>query len=230
MAKTYTVAQGDTLGKIARAQLGDAKLAAAIADYNGLPDANRIFVGQQLQLPTAKDMRPTVVAPPAAAPWPAPPHGFAGVCDSFGDLRAYIRDDGSLDPQWETERMTRAALPFPIPLDWDTTQSVTGIRCHKLIAPLLEAVFRQIAAQGLKSAIQTYGGCYNYRPKRLGTKPSTHAWGIALDLNPNTNAMGTAGNLDPRLVELFERYGFTWGGRWAGKNKDPMHFQYCSGY
>jgi hypothetical protein len=42
--------------------------------------------------------------------------------------------------------------------------------------------------------------------------------------------MGSAGNMDPRLVELFERHGFTWGGRWSGKNKDPMHFQYCSGY
>jgi LysM repeat protein len=228
MARTYTVAKGDTLGKIARAQLGDTKLAARIADYNGLPDANRIFVGQQLQLPTAKDMRPTVVAP--QADWPAPPHGFQGICDAFGNLPAYIRDDGTLDPQWESERLTRAALPFPIPLSWDTTQNVMGIRCHKLIAPLVEEVFRQIAAQGLKNAIQTYGGCFAYRPKRLGTKPSTHSWGIALDLNPNTNAMGTVGNMDPRLVELLEGYGFIWGGRWAGKNKDPMHFQYCSGY
>lgn len=230
MARTYTVIKGDSLGKIARAQLGDARLAAAIADYNGLPDANRIFAGQQLQLPTARDRRPPALAAPAAAPWPAPPHGFQGVRDTFGDLLAYIADDSTLDPRWESERMVKAALPFPIPLSWDTTRNATGIRCHRLIAPLVEEVFRQIAAQGLKSAVQTYGGCFAYRPKRLGTKPSTHAWGIALDLNPNTNAMGTAGNMDPRLIELFEGYGFAWGGRWAGKNKDPMHFQYCSGY
>ncbi|MCU0972135.1 MAG: M15 family metallopeptidase [Gammaproteobacteria bacterium] len=42
--------------------------------------------------------------------------------------------------------------------------------------------------------------------------------------------MGTAGDMDARLVELFEGFGFLWGGRWAGRSKDPMHFQYCTGY
>jgi hypothetical protein len=42
--------------------------------------------------------------------------------------------------------------------------------------------------------------------------------------------MGTAGDMGPRLVALLEGYGFLWGGRWAGRSKDPMHFQYCTGY
>ena len=236
MARNYIVARGDTLTKIARARLGDPSLAKVIADFNGLPDARQIFVGQAIQLPSARDLRPVVAAPAPAdrrrgpPAWPAPPVGFQAVRDVFGDLLAYVRDDGSLAPAWETERMVKAALPFPIPLAWDTRQSVTGIRCHQLIAPLVEEVFRQIAAQGLQKAVQTYGGGYNYRPKRNGVKPSTHSWGIAIDLNPNTNAMGTAGDMDLRLAALFETYGFVWGGRWAGKGKDPMHFQYCSGY
>jgi hypothetical protein len=45
-----------------------------------------------------------------------------------------------------------------------------------------------------------------------------------------SNAMGTAGDMDPRLVKLMEGLGFNWGGRWSGANKDPMHFQYCSAY
>ena len=117
-----------------------------------------------------------------------------------------------------------------MPLDWDRSKSASGIRCHKLIAPLLEAVFTDIAAKGLQGAVKTYGGGYNWRMKRGQAKPSTHSWGIAIDLNARTNAMGTAGDMDPKLVELFEGYGFTWGGRWSGGNKDPMHFQYCSGY
>lgn len=228
MAKTYTVAKGDTLGKIARAQLGDAKLATMLADYNGLPDANQIFVGQQLLLPTTKDLQPTAAVAPAA--WPAAPCGFQAVRDTFGDLLAYLGDDGGIAPAWEAERMARVALPFPIPLAWDTTKSASAIRCHKLIGPLMAEVFRQIVAGGLERTVKTYGGCCVYRPKRGGVKPSTHSWGIAIDLNPNTNAMGTAGDMDPRLVDLFESHGFTWGGRWSGRNKDPMHFQYCSGY
>lgn len=126
--------------------------------------------------------------------------------------------------------MARAALPFAIPLDWDTSKSASGIRCHRLIVPLLESVFAEIVRSGLQKSVKTYGGCYNWRMKRGQAKPSTHSWGIAIDLNARTNAMGTAGDMDPALVALFEARGFTWGGRWSGANKDPMHFQYCSGY
>ena len=229
MAKTYTIERRETLASIARKQLGDAKLASTLADLNGLPDATQIFPGQRIQLPSRRDLRPSA-RPRAVTPWPAPPAGFQAIRDLFGDILKYIRDDGSIDPKWESERMVRAALPFSIPLSWDTSQSVTGVRCHKLVAPLVEEVFRQIDAQGLQGAVKTYGGCYVYRAKRGQVKPSTHSWGIAIDLNPNTNAMGTAGDMDPRLVTLFEGMGFTWGGRWAAANKDPMHFQYCSGY
>lgn len=231
MAKTYTIAAGDTLDMIARVQMGDASLVGVLADYNGLPDAGQIFVGQQIQLPSGKDMRPaaSIAARPRAA-WPAPPHGFQAVRDTFGDILRYLRDDGSIDPKWEAERMVKATLPFAIPLSWDTGKSVTSIRCHKLIAPLIEEVFRQVVAQRLQGAVKTYGGGYVYRPKRGQVKPSTHSWGIAIDLNPNTNPMGAAGDMDLHLVALFEGLGFVWGGRWAGRNKDPMHFQYCSGY
>lgn len=235
MAKTYTILKGDTLARIARARLGDAALAETLADYNGLPDSQQIFVGQQILLPSNKDRQSAIktkakTQPRAGSAWLTAPHGFQAVRDTFGDILRYIRDDGSIDPKWEAERMLKAALPFSIPLAWDTSKSVASIRCHKLIAPLIEEVFRQIVAQGLESTVKTYGGGYVFRPKRGAVKPSTHSWGIAIDLNPNTNAMGTAGDMDPRLVALFEGFGFVWGGRWAGRNKDPMHFQYCSGY
>lgn len=229
MAKPYTLQPGDTLAKIARARLGDAALATTLVDFNGLPDAKQVFVGQQILLPSRRDLRPAAAAK-VRAPWPAPPHGFQALRDTFGDILKYIRDDGGIDPKWESERMVKAALPFPVPLSWDTGKSVTAIRCHKLIAPLLEEVFRRIAAEGLKRAVKTYGGGYVYRPKRGQVKPSTHSWGIAIDLNPNTNAMGSVGDMEPRLVALFEAHGFVWGGRWSGRFKDPMHFQYCSGY
>lgn len=73
MAKTYIVARGDTLTKIARAQLGDPALAKVIADFNGLPDASQIFVGQAIQLPSARDLRPAVAALAPADRRRAPP-------------------------------------------------------------------------------------------------------------------------------------------------------------
>jgi len=229
MARTYLVRKGDTLARIARRELGDANAWRVLADYNGLPSPDQIVVGQQLWLPSRRDLAPS---PPPDAPGlaPAAPHGFQAICDTFGDIRAHVGDDGSLAPAWEKERITRAPLPFPVPLAWDTSKRVSAIACHRLIAPLVEEVFREIVARRLQAAVKTFGGGYAYRPKRGGLKPSTHAWGIAIDLNPATNAMGTTGDMDPRLVALFEGFGFLWGGRWAGRGKDPMHFQYCTGY
>lgn len=82
----------------------------------------------------------------------------------------------------------------------------------------------------LDCRIRTYGGCFNFRAKRSGSKLSTHAWGIAIDLNPETNAMGREGDMAPGIVKVFESFGFTWGGRWTGAGKDRMHFQFCSGH
>jgi hypothetical protein len=77
--------------------------------------------------------------------------------------------------------------------------------------------------------VHAYGGCFNFRPKRNRAQLSAHCWGIALDLNPEDNQMGTRGSIDPRLVAVFRRFGFEWGGDWKTR-KDPMHFQFCTGY
>ena len=36
--------------------------------------------------------------------------------------------------------------------------------------------------------------------------------------------------MDAALVALFKQAGFTWGGDWKGRERDPMHFQFCTGY
>ena len=48
--------------------------------------------------------------------------------------------------------------------------------------------------------------------------------GIAFDLNTATNQLGTAGDMDPRIVAIFQRWGFAWGGNWTTR-PDPMHFE-----
>jgi hypothetical protein len=90
--------------------------------------------------------------------------------------------------------------------------------------------FFRIQSAGLQSQITSFGGCFAFRPQRTGAKLSTHAWGIALDLNPESNAQGTAGNMNPGIVAIFKEVGFTWGGEWQGSKRDPMHFQFCTGY
>jgi hypothetical protein len=135
-----------------------------------------------------------------------------------------------LDPRWEAETLTRAPLPFPIPFSWEPTKSVSRLQCHVKLKDIFPAVFTTIRDNGLQPEIRTFGGCFNFRGKRTIDKLSTHCWGIAIDLNTQTNAQGGAGDMPPEVVEIFRAAGFKWGGDWSGKSKDPMHFQYCTGY
>jgi len=160
----------------------------------------------------------------------APPHGLEQICASFGDIFKYIRSDHTLDVSWQTEFLTRIALPFTIPLSWDKSRAVSQIICHNLVADPFTTAFDEIDHRDIEHKITSFGGCFNFRPQRTGTKLSTHAWGIAIDLNPESNVQGSAGNMDPAIVEIFKQAGFTWGGDWEGQSRDPMHFQYCTGY
>lgn len=159
-----------------------------------------------------------------------PPRGLEQICSTFGDIFKYILFDHTLDPRWQTEFLTRIALPFAIPLSWDKSRVVSQITCHKVVADLFTTVFEEIERAGLQQKLTSFGGCFNFRPQRTGTRLSTHAWGIAIDLNPESNSQGTAGNMDPAVVGIFKQAGFTWGGEWEGRSRDPMHFQFCDGY
>jgi hypothetical protein len=228
---------GETLADVARARLGDPGRAAELADHNGLSGVDDLVPGQVVHLPARRE-RPAPFVRAAARsaragpvnPWPPAPAGLAAITATFGDIRQHVRPDGSASPDWESKFIGSARLPFPIPLDWDTAKSVTSLRCHRLLVPLFERVFADIVAANLSGAVKTYGGAYNWRMKRGQAKASTHSWGIAIDLNARTNGMGSPGDMNPALVDLFELHGFVWGGRWSGANRDPMHFQYCSGY
>lgn len=158
------------------------------------------------------------------------PHGIEQIIASFGNIYEYIHKDGSLDPRWAAEFLVRIALPFPLVLSWDHATGVKQMTCHKKLADVFAEGFAKLEADGLQEKIKTFGGCFSFRQQRTGSKLSAHAWGIAVDLNPETNAQGKVGDMDAGVIEVFRAAGFEWGGDWNGKVRDPMHFQFCSGY
>ena len=158
------------------------------------------------------------------------PDGYNEIVQTFGDIRQCVGSDGLHLPEWEVAQLGTARLAFPLRLSWDQTITVTKIKCHRLLVPCFEAVFKNLVKQDLARYIKTFGGCFNYRPQRDGTKLSTHSWGIAIDLNPESNEQGTMGNMNPGVIKLFEALGFEWGGRWIQSRQDPMHFQYATSY
>jgi hypothetical protein len=162
------------------------------------------------------------------------PHGLIEITKTFGDINKNIKQlkDGALtlDPAFERQNIVRIKLPYNFKLAWDHNKNISSIRCHLLLADRFQAIFDETLEQGLNSKANYFGGCFNFRQKRNGAGFSTHAWGIAIDLNPETNRYGTSGDMALEVVEIFRNFGFIWGGDWKGKMRDPMHFQYCDGY
>jgi hypothetical protein len=230
MRGSYVVKSGDTLAEIAGSVYGDPGLYVKLAAFNGIVHPDMLAVGRALEIPSLKELEESGSAAWGCSAKISPPNGLDGILMVFGNIYKYIQSDGTIAPSWESDYLARCRLPFPLKLAMDHSREVTAIYCHKKLIEVLPELFSDIRDKGLQDRIKTYGGCYNFRTKRSGGKLSTHCWGIALDLNPETNAMGSQGDMDQRVVGIFRAYGFKWGGDWPGKGRDPMHFQFCTGY
>ena len=142
---------------------------------------------------------------------------------TFGEFTVR-RDRGRIesDPGWKTRNVV--AHNYPV---------IGRVACHKAMeAPLLRAL-TEIHQSGLSDLIDVAdtkrgGGCYSAREIRTtngtsGRNLSRHSWAAAIDLNPSTNSFGATPTMDPRIVYVFRRNGFAWGGTWS--IPDGMHFE-----
>lgn len=160
------------------------------------------------------------------------PHGLKEIVDRFGDPSKFALPDGTLSPTWEKLNIVRVELPEPLRLDFlpgDNEPFVTRVACHKGIADVLRETLEKVHGLGLWAGLGGYSGGFAWRPQRDSNKLSTHAWGIGLDFGGSRDPLGdTLVDMPPSIVEVFDSYGFTWGGRW--KRTDAMHFQFASDY
>lgn len=135
----------------------------------------------------------------------------------FGTFRYRWKADGALwiEPEFVRENIRTERVPL-----------LGQVRCHRLMLPQLRGALQEVVDRGLASRIhpEQYGGCFV--PKGIEGSPgaiSLHTWGIAIDLNVPGNLRGTEGEIDRRVVAIFKRWGFAWGGDWSWT--DPMHFE-----
>lgn len=72
---------------------------------------------------------------------------------------------------------------------------------------------------------------YEYRPIQGTSRLSPHSYGIAIDLETKYTCYwlwdqeyNYRNEIPKEVVDIFERHGFVWGGRWY--HYDTMHFEY----
>lgn len=118
------------------------------------------------------------------------------------------------DPAWVAANIATGEVPI-----------LGEVTCHRRLFPQLRAALQEVVDAGLADAIhpEEYAGCYYPRFIAGTTRLSNHAYGTALDLNVPGNQRGTAGEIDRRVVAIFDKWGFDWGGNWSWT--DPMHFE-----
>jgi D-alanyl-D-alanine carboxypeptidase-like protein len=119
------------------------------------------------------------------------------------------------DPVWQSQHLAERTVPI-----------VGRMRCHRAVLDAIEGAMTELAAENLAGLVDpaSYAGCWNPRLVAPGGDLSHHAWGVAFDLNYDSNPTGHSSVQDPRLVAVLERWGFTWGGDWL--LRDPAHFEY----
>ena len=139
----------------------------------------------------------------------------AMVKEMFGDFQIKERDGTwiTTEPSWREKNIQVKKMPI-----------LGNTRCHRLMWGALEGALNQIVDEGLANTLSVEdfkksGGCY--APRRInrfdaGGSISRHAWGIAIDIN-------TKSSYHPRVVEIFNSWGFAWGGTWT--SPDEMHFE-----
>jgi len=115
--------------------------------------------------------------------------------------------------------------------------SVNGVDKH------LQAVANELAARPhLRKYVTDIGGTFNWRNIMGTTRQSPHSFGIAIDLNTSNSEywkwdhretwqidsvemnLPWRNSIPLEIVEIFERHGFIWGGKWY--HYDTMHFEY----
>lgn len=153
-------------------------------------------------------------------------------------------------PQWPTQAEVRSGKSIfgapgeaslvsivpPYPLLYEG-QSVRSIRVHESIAAHVQAALQEVLdhygqTEIHRLGLDQYGGSYNFRATTSGQSLSMHAWGVALDFAPATNAYSARA---PRATlshpdceawwRIWESHGAVSLGR--ERNIDWMHLQFA---
>ncbi len=149
--------------------------------------------------------------------------------------QAEVRRGKSVFGTAGNEAVLASIIP-PYPLYFEGKQ-VRTIRVHERIAGAVAAALSEVLEHyGLEEIhrlhLDVYGGSYANRATTGGNSKSMHAWGVALDFDPEHNAMNMhapeaafSGPEYEAWWQIWERHGAVSMGRTY--DKDWMHIQFA---
>lgn len=120
-----------------------------------------------------------------------------------------------------------------LPKSWGKTVSVTRVNG---VAERLKAISAEIddLDPKIKRAAFPIAGVLSCRPVADTGRMSMHGYAAAIDLNldysdywlwnAKSSPIAYKNRFPQQIVDIFERHGFIWGGRWY--HYDTMHFEY----
>jgi D-alanyl-D-alanine carboxypeptidase len=148
----------------------------------------------------------------------------------YGDPRG---PRGKESKEWVKKYLVPVAPPWKmIYVDKRKVTPIPHFQFNKIAAPSLARVVKAIWEHYGKSqstieayGLNSFGGSFNFRPIRKSTHLSNHAYGCAIDIDPEHNPLGAKhGRMPADVVALFKAEGWRWGGDYHGR-KDWMHFE-----
>jgi hypothetical protein len=135
---------------------------------------------------------------------------------------------------WRGEVTAKLVPIVWLPKTWNYTFRATAVNG---VAQKLTAISQEIELlpEKIRRAAYPTSGVYACRSIVDTGQPSMHSYGAAIDMNiafadywywqrSASGAITYRNRMPNELVEIFERHGFIWGGKWY--HHDTMHLEY----
>jgi hypothetical protein len=160
--------------------------------------------------------KPTIIVPPKRTfNWPK-----QNACEEFyGEVGT---------------NQVRCNLPFTMVLAWDKGTKVNSYLCHKLVKEPMERIWNRVYEHYgydkiVELRLNLFGGCLNVRKMRGGSSWSMHAWGIAVDIDPERNMLNmnkSEASLSKPVYDKYWEFIYDEGAIGLGPERDFdwMHF------
>ncbi len=131
--------------------------------------------------------------------------------------------------------MVRLTSPYPLRIAWNPNQIVQSFSIHEKVKDSAERVLtealKHYGLDGIKKLrLDYFGGCFNKRRIRGGTKWSMHSWAVAIDFDPSNNQLRWGRDKATFARQEYEAWWKMWEAEgWTSlgrqRNFDWMHVQ-----